>query len=217
MIRESRVMSILPAETKTPSFFPTHEIFLFRMAAVATAPALSVSAFSFSRSKGIAIAIPPTLHPGHACERRGFHKPCRRTATGSRVGSTSFCVHPHASVSPPTFRPPHLLSDCIVKERRSLPYPCSTCPRACPPSESPRGGDWAKAAAGVVFTSSGLNETFLGGIAMPVTLKTISLWRKEVENQVGTLAHTLAPVAKAGENLNALMGIAIGRRNKGRN
>ena len=41
---------------------------------------------------------------------------------------------------------------------------------------------------------------------MPVTVKNISLWRKEVENQVGTLAHTLEPVAKAGANLKVLMG-----------
>ena len=41
---------------------------------------------------------------------------------------------------------------------------------------------------------------------MPVTVKNISLWRKEVENQAGTLAHTLEPVTKAGSNLHVLMG-----------
>jgi hypothetical protein len=41
---------------------------------------------------------------------------------------------------------------------------------------------------------------------MPVTVKTISLWRKEVANQIGMLAHTLEPVAKAGTNLQVLMG-----------
>ena len=41
---------------------------------------------------------------------------------------------------------------------------------------------------------------------MPVTVKQISLWRKEIENHVGTLAHTLEPVAKAGANLRVLMG-----------
>jgi hypothetical protein len=41
---------------------------------------------------------------------------------------------------------------------------------------------------------------------MPVTVKNISLWRKEVENQVGSLAHTLEPVTKAGANLQVLMG-----------
>jgi hypothetical protein len=41
---------------------------------------------------------------------------------------------------------------------------------------------------------------------MPVTVKHISLWRREIENQVGTLAHTLEPVTKAGANLRVLMG-----------
>jgi hypothetical protein len=41
---------------------------------------------------------------------------------------------------------------------------------------------------------------------MPVTVKSISLWRKEAENQGGTLAHTLEPVTKAGTNLRVLMG-----------
>ncbi len=41
---------------------------------------------------------------------------------------------------------------------------------------------------------------------MPVTVKQISLWRKEIENQVGTLAKTLDPVAKAGASLRVLMG-----------
>ena len=37
---------------------------------------------------------------------------------------------------------------------------------------------------------------------MPVTVKYISLWRKEVENQVGALARALEPVAKAGADLH---------------
>jgi hypothetical protein len=41
---------------------------------------------------------------------------------------------------------------------------------------------------------------------MPVTVKRISLWRKEVENQVGALAHTLEPIAKADANLQVVMG-----------
>ncbi len=41
---------------------------------------------------------------------------------------------------------------------------------------------------------------------MPFTVKNISLWRREVENQVGTLANTLEPVTKAGANLHVLMG-----------
>jgi len=49
----------------------------------------------------------------------------------------------------------------------------------------------------------------MGGAAMPVTVKNISLWRKEVENEVGMLARTLEPVTKAGANLRVLMGIDI--------
>ncbi len=41
---------------------------------------------------------------------------------------------------------------------------------------------------------------------MPVTVKSISLWRKEVQHQVGMLAQTLEPVTKAGANLRVLMG-----------
>src|SRR5262245_58075784 len=41
---------------------------------------------------------------------------------------------------------------------------------------------------------------------MPVTVKNITLWRKEVENQVGALAHTLRPITNAGANLRVLMG-----------
>lgn len=41
---------------------------------------------------------------------------------------------------------------------------------------------------------------------MPVTVKNVSLWRKELENQVGTLARTLEPVTKAGASLRVLMG-----------
>jgi hypothetical protein len=41
---------------------------------------------------------------------------------------------------------------------------------------------------------------------MPVTVKNVSLWRTEVENQVGMLAHTLEPLTKAGANLRVLMG-----------
>jgi hypothetical protein len=36
-----------------------------------------------------------------------------------------------------------------------------------------------------------------GGTAMPVTVKSISLWRKEAGNQTGLLAQTLEPLAKA--------------------
>lgn len=41
---------------------------------------------------------------------------------------------------------------------------------------------------------------------MPVTVKTISLWRKDVENKPGVLAQTLEPFAKAGADLHVIMG-----------
>jgi hypothetical protein len=41
---------------------------------------------------------------------------------------------------------------------------------------------------------------------MPVTVKNISLWRKEVENETGVLAQTLEPLAKAGADLHVVMG-----------
>ena len=41
---------------------------------------------------------------------------------------------------------------------------------------------------------------------MPVTVKTITLWRKDVENKPGVLAQTLEPFAKAGADLHVIMG-----------
>lgn len=41
---------------------------------------------------------------------------------------------------------------------------------------------------------------------MPVTVKNVTLWRKEVENQPGTLAATLEFFAKAGADLQLVMG-----------
>ena len=41
---------------------------------------------------------------------------------------------------------------------------------------------------------------------MPVTVKKITLWRKELENRAGTLAEALEPVAKAGADLQIVMG-----------
>lgn len=41
---------------------------------------------------------------------------------------------------------------------------------------------------------------------MAISVKKITLWRKEVENQPGTLAATLAPFAESGINLEVLMG-----------
>jgi hypothetical protein len=41
---------------------------------------------------------------------------------------------------------------------------------------------------------------------MAITVKNISLWRKEVENESGVLAQTLEPLAKAGADLHVVMG-----------
>src|SRR5258708_39103898 len=97
---------------------------------------------------------------------------------------------------------------CVTVSRRNMGSFLArwTGRRACLPTESLCGRDWAKAQGGVVFASSGLDETFMGGAAMPVTVKSISLWRKEVENQVGSLAHTLEPVTRAGASLHVLVG-----------
>ena len=44
---------------------------------------------------------------------------------------------------------------------------------------------------------------------MPVTVKSISLWRKETENKIGLLAEALEPFAKAGANLEVVMGYRL--------
>lgn len=41
---------------------------------------------------------------------------------------------------------------------------------------------------------------------MPVTVKRITLWRKELANKAGTLAGTLEPLANAGADLQIVMG-----------
>jgi len=41
---------------------------------------------------------------------------------------------------------------------------------------------------------------------MPVKVKRITLWRKELANQAGTLAEALAPLAQAGADLQVVMG-----------
>jgi hypothetical protein len=41
---------------------------------------------------------------------------------------------------------------------------------------------------------------------MPVQVKRITLWWKEIENRTGSLASTLEPVAKAGADLEIVMG-----------
>ena len=44
---------------------------------------------------------------------------------------------------------------------------------------------------------------------MPVTVKSISLWRKEAENKTGLLAQALEPLAKAGADLGVVMGYRL--------
>ena len=41
---------------------------------------------------------------------------------------------------------------------------------------------------------------------MPVTVKRITLWRKELENRAGTLAEALEPLSKVGTDLLIVMG-----------
>ncbi len=45
---------------------------------------------------------------------------------------------------------------------------------------------------------------------MPITVKQISLWRKETENRPGLLAETLQPLSEAGADLQVLMGYRHG-------
>jgi hypothetical protein len=44
---------------------------------------------------------------------------------------------------------------------------------------------------------------------MPVTVKTITLWRRDLENTPGALATVLDPVARAGADLQVAMGYRI--------
>ena len=44
---------------------------------------------------------------------------------------------------------------------------------------------------------------------MAVTVKSISLWRKEAENRTGLLAQTLEPLAKAGADLGVVPGYRL--------
>ena len=41
---------------------------------------------------------------------------------------------------------------------------------------------------------------------MPVKVKKVTLWRKELENRAGTLSETLLPLAKSGADLQVVMG-----------
>ena len=40
---------------------------------------------------------------------------------------------------------------------------------------------------------------------MPITVRSVVLWRKEVENQPGLLASTLEPLAKGAADLQVVM------------
>ena len=44
---------------------------------------------------------------------------------------------------------------------------------------------------------------------MPVTVKNVTIWRKEVPNQPGVLAEVVGPLAQAGANLRVLMGYRL--------
>ena len=44
---------------------------------------------------------------------------------------------------------------------------------------------------------------------MPLTIKSISLWRTEAENKTGLLAQKLEPLAKAGADLGVVMGYRL--------
>lgn len=46
-------------------------------------------------------------------------------------------------------------------------------------------------------------------LRMPVTVKKITLWRAEVDNQPGTLASIVGPLASAGADLKVVMGYRI--------
>lgn len=45
---------------------------------------------------------------------------------------------------------------------------------------------------------------------MAVTVKQVSLWRKETQNAPGVLAEVLEPLAASGANLRVVMGYALG-------
>lgn len=47
---------------------------------------------------------------------------------------------------------------------------------------------------------------------MPVTVKNVVVWRKEVAHEPGQLARTLQPLAEAGADLHVVMGYAEGER-----
>lgn len=49
---------------------------------------------------------------------------------------------------------------------------------------------------------------------MAITVKKVTLWRKEVANDPGVLADVLQPLADAGANLRVVMGYAMGASNR---
>ena len=57
-----------------------------------------------------------------------------------------------------------------------------------------------------VEPSTAISTPLVGRMAMPVTVKRDTLWRKEIENRPGALAAVLAPLAEAGADLQVVMG-----------
>jgi hypothetical protein len=45
---------------------------------------------------------------------------------------------------------------------------------------------------------------------MPISVKKIPLWRREVPNRLGLLAQTLEPLSRSGANLQVIMGYHMG-------
>ena len=47
---------------------------------------------------------------------------------------------------------------------------------------------------------------------MPISVKKITLWRREVPNRPGMLAQTLEPLSRSGANLQVVMGYHMGEK-----
>jgi hypothetical protein len=47
---------------------------------------------------------------------------------------------------------------------------------------------------------------------MAISVKKINLWRREVPNRPGMLAHTLEPLSRSGANLQVVMGYHMGEK-----
>src|SRR5437879_3595190 len=107
------------------------------------------------------------------------------------------------------------LPSCFIWRRSFQPPTCSLRQRRLGPGRS-RG--WAVGAAG----RRGYRPVCQGGrrvtsdeeflpaskeeLLMAVTVKKVTLWRSEVENKTGVLANALEPLAKAGADLQVVMG-----------